>query len=761
MKRAQDERGPWCWLGVGLAESLAAWSVTLAMIAALTVWVAKDWIDRYETALAHRHAANLHSTIFQGSISSWSRAARAAAFAIAEVPGLPEALHDAQIDTLRTQLSPLFSRFNDPAHSTRVADIVVVDRHGHVLTTIADPPPTIAPRIPDPPAELHIFSTPITSVKQTQVIEDHLGLPVVVMPVRLSDGELAGWLCLWADGPVILNQLATSLRTPCFVRGKDGTIVARALLSEDQARQFAHWRPDGPVRQQFDGQWYDTFDMPCGDGVHVVVAHNVTSISNAVAHGQAAAAILTGSLLVIVALMLMLGVRWRLRPVRALSRVMRQASETGDFDVRIEARGHNEIAAMAAAYNKLATTITHQLNELAESRSQAEGASRAKSEFLARMSHEIRTPLTAIIGYAELMRDDDASGEKRAEAAGVIHRNGENLLNIINDILDLSKIEAGRMDVERIETDVVRLVEEVFSLMNVPAAAKSVAFSLDVRYPMPSAIMTDPLRLRQVLVNLVGNALKFTERGSVTLRVQHMLGSQPMLRFDVIDTGIGMSPSDTAQCFEPFMQADSSMSRRYGGTGLGLPISHQLSRLLGGDLRVESAVGRGSTFSVEIPLELAPNAHMRQSANPTAVARSDTAGASHLKLPAHILLAEDGVDNQRLICFHLRRAGATVDVVADGAAAVDAVTSHNHGYDIVLMDMQMPVMDGYTATTRLRTMGYTRPIIALTAHAMTGDREQCLAAGCSEYLSKPVDFTRLIAMCQRMMAETGAVARVA
>ncbi len=762
MQGAPGERGVWRWLGFGLAESIAAWSVTLAMIAAMTVWLAKDWIDRYEDALAYRHTAALHSTIFQGTITSWSRAARAAAFSMAEVPGVPEAMRDGRADVLRSELTPLLDRFNDPAHSARIAEVVIVDHKGHVLVRVAGQPPQFPAPLPQPPDTFHILATPITSIMQPQMFEDHLGLPVLVTPVRLGDGELAGWLCFWADGPAILNHLATSLRTPCFVLGRDGTILAAALMTDDQERSFAQWRPGGPIRQQFDHQWYETFDMPCGDGVHVVIAHNVTPIASAVSHGQAAAAILTGSLLIIVALMLMLGVRWRLRPVRALSRVMRQASETGEFDVRVEARGRNEIGAMAAAFNKLARTIRYQLNQLAESRSQAEGASRAKSEFLARMSHEIRTPLTAIIGYAELIKDHQADIDKRAEAADVIHRNGENLLTIINDILDLSKIEAGRMDVERIETDVVRLVEEVFSLMNVPAAAKSVAFSLDVRYPMPSAIMSDPLRLRQILVNLVGNALKFTECGSVTLRVQQTSGSQPRLRFDVIDTGIGMSPSDTAQCFEPFMQADSSMSRRYGGTGLGLPISHQLAQLLGGDLRVESAVGRGSTFSVEIPLELAPGAVMREAAGASSASRSAAVPMSPSTLRARVLLAEDGVDNQKLICFHLRRAGATVDVVADGAAAVEAVTADGATpYDIVLMDMQMPVMDGYTATTRLRTMGYTRPIIALTAHAMTGDREQCLAAGCSEYLSKPVDFTRLIAMCHRMMTESTAMSRVA
>lgn len=741
MKLRSGEAGA-RWLGLGLAESMAAWSVTMAMIAALMMWVAKEWIDRYEAALSHRKTTRLHATIIQGAVANWSRGARSVAASMAQIDGVDEAMRHGDANRLFDLLG---SRFVLAPASINTQDVVITDARGGVLMSLQRPTHEFAN------GSLKIGTVAVTEVREVTTLEDASGLPVLVHPVLNEDGQPTGWLCLWADGTAILDRIAANLQAPCFVRNRDGAILATAGVISPSSELMLQWRPDVPTTARYGDTWYETYAIPCGDGSHVVIAHDVTSIAMAVRRGQAATAIMTGSLLIIIAMMIMLIVRFYLRPVRGLSRIMRQAAETGDFDVRVKVQGRSEIAAMASAFNTLARTITSQLKELAESRAVAESASRAKSDFLAKMSHEIRTPLTAIIGYAEVLKEESLATGRPSEPADVIHRNGENLLTIINDILDLSKIEAGKMDVERVETDVLAIVQDVHALMHVPAVGKSIDLRLDVRFPVPTAVMTDPLRLRQILVNLVSNAIKFTHCGDVTLHLRYEHTPTSMLVLEVADTGMGMSPSDAARCFEPFMQADSSMTRRFGGTGLGLPISRQLAELLGGVLRVESVMDRGSTFTLELPTQLAPGSVMRDSLTQRSAPQTTVSKSHGDRLHARILLAEDGADNQRLICFHLRRVGATVDVVADGAAAVEAATRDGaEPFDVILMDMQMPVMDGYTATARLRTLGYTGPIVAITAHAMTGDREQCLAAGCTDYLSKPVDFARLITVCQRL-----------
>ncbi len=379
---------------------------------------------------------------------------------------------------------------------------------------------------------------------------------------------------------------------------------------------------------------------------------------------------------------------------------------------------------------------------LEHARKEAEAASRAKSEFLANMSHEIRTPLTAILGYADVMLQDPDSPEAR-DAADTIKRNGENLLQIISDILDLSKIEAARLEPDCRYCSPRQIVADVASLMKGRAEAKGLILATEYAGPVPGWVWTDPLRLRQILTNLVGNAIKFTEAGSVRVVTQWVRegNREPRLQFDVIDTGIGLEPSQIGMLFRPFVQVDTSARRRFGGSGLGLAISSKLARLLGGDISVESVPGKGSTFSLSIAAgPLAPTGKSdRMPASPLPSPTPSTIG--EVKLNGRVLLAEDGPDNQRLISYLLRKAGAEVTVADNGKAAVDvalAARREGRAFDAVLMDIQMPVMDGYEAVRRLRQEGLTGPILALTAHAMPEDREKCLSAGCDGYLTKPI-----------------------
>ena len=390
----------------------------------------------------------------------------------------------------------------------------------------------------------------------------------------------------------------------------------------------------------------------------------------------------------------------------------------------------------------------------------AELANRAKSEFLANMSHEIRTPMTAILGFADLLVEEgdlSRAPERRVNIVRTIQRNGEHLLGVINDILDVAKIEAGKLEVERKTCAPCQVLAEVASLMQVRADERKIEFRIDPDGPLPESIESDELRLRQILINLVGNAIKFTEHGSVRLIPGLETGPVPRLHFDIVDTGIGMTEEHAAKLFAPFTQVDSSMARRFGGTGLGLTISRRLSEMLGGGIEiVATAPGEGTTMRVTVdpgPLDgvaMIDDVSRAISESVDVAAIQETPAREDAPDPLagmKILLAEDGPDNQRLLSFMLKKAGASVDIAENGRAAVEMVwkaVEQSAYYDLVLMDMQMPIMDGYEATAQLRAKGYRRPIVALTAHAMGGEMEKCLSAGCDGYLTKPIKKSTLV-----------------
>jgi signal transduction histidine kinase/CheY-like chemotaxis protein len=391
----------------------------------------------------------------------------------------------------------------------------------------------------------------------------------------------------------------------------------------------------------------------------------------------------------------------------------------------------------------------------------AQSATRAKSEFLANMSHEIRTPMTSILGYTDLLLSSRFTEEEQQLHLQTIRHNGEILLTLINDILDLSKIEAERMVVDRVECSPVQITEEVLSLFGIRAIEKGLFLTVDYAFPLPARIQTDPLRLRQILVNLVGNAVKFTDQGEIRVRVQCSASPQGALGMEWIvrDTGIGVAEEDVARLFQPFSQVDASAKRRCGGTGLGLAISKRLAELLGGTIKVKSGLGQGSTFTLSInPGSLAGVPMLESITNPNA---NSEATPSSPRLPAvggRVLLAEDGPDNQRLIRLVLRKAGLEVELAENGriAYAKAMASCSEQPFDLILMDIQMPECDGYEATRLLRQAGWKRPIVALTAHAMVGDREKCLEAGCDGYITKPIDHKTLLTTIARFLEDKDA-----
>ncbi len=371
------------------------------------------------------------------------------------------------------------------------------------------------------------------------------------------------------------------------------------------------------------------------------------------------------------------------------------------------------------------------------------------------MSHEIRTPMNAVLGFTDVLRRGYEDGEaERQEFLNTIHSSGQHLLELINDILDLSKIESGKLEIELTRCSVDQIINEVVAVLGIRAADKGVGLTFEWDGLAPETILTDPTRYRQVITNLIGNALKFTEKGAVRLvaRLDTAL-DRPRLIVDVIDSGIGMTPESLQKIFNPFTQADSSITRRFGGTGLGLSISRQCATALGGDLSVTSEYGKGSTFTFTVdagPIEAIRTFDPSKRASPLRGEASVVVVSLRLK-PCRILVVEDGTSNQKLISVVLNRAGATFEIAVNGQLGMERALAGE--FDVVLMDMQMPLMDGFTAARKLREAGYTRPIIALTANAMKGEEERCRAAGCSGYLPKPINMDQLLRTLADLVGE--------
>lgn len=413
-----------------------------------------------------------------------------------------------------------------------------------------------------------------------------------------------------------------------------------------------------------------------------------------------------------------------------------QDGKRRDFDVRVQPTlNHNgEVTGLAMAASDISV--------IKEAELAAESASQAKTLFLANMSHEIRTPIGIMIGYAELLKDASLTSVDNKKYLQTIIQNGEQLTRIINEILDVSKVESDKIEIERVDFSLSGLLAETFSVMAFEAQEKGLKFHYipelddDIDH-----VISDPTRLRQILFNTIGNAIKFTAKGNITVRVRSELSHDNISRsliFDVCDTGLGISQEQREKLFQPFAQADGSTTRKFGGTGLGLYLSKRLSEALGGSLELMPQRHQGSHFQIRIPVQLSTVSSRLVSQIAQSEMRLDG---------VRVLLVEDSADNRHLISRYLVGAGAEVTTAPDGKRGVESAT--NFTFDVILMDLQMPVLDGYGAVRILRDLNYAKPILALTAHAFTTERERCLNSGFDEHLVKPIDRKELIATVRK------------
>ena len=429
-----------------------------------------------------------------------------------------------------------------------------------------------------------------------------------------------------------------------------------------------------------------------------------------------------------------------LKPVTQEYRIRRAADQTYRWHISrgapvLNARG--EIQRWAGC--------TADIESLKQAERAAESASSSKSAFLANMSHEIRTPLGAIIGFSELLRDPELTVDQREQYVQTVMRNGQSLTRIIDDILDLAKVEAGRLDIEDVEFRLDALLEESLDLFRDKARRKGISLKFEIQPGVPTYAASDPTRLRQILINIVGNAIKFTTTGGVRVEVAaHVEGANADFEILVHDTGIGLTAAQRDKLFAPFVQADNSTTRRYGGTGLGLVLSRRLAEALGGDIVVQQCGENvGCTFRItfrgRVPADQASTREGERGQAPAAKA---------FRLRGlRVLMAEDSIDNQFLITEVLKQYGAEVTIAQDGEEAIEK--ARLGAIDVVLMDIQMPRVDGYVATRALRAIGFEKPIIALTAHAMHEERVRTRAAGCDAHLTKPLNRRELIETIER------------
>ncbi|MDH5218292.1 MAG: ATP-binding protein [Gammaproteobacteria bacterium] len=651
-------------------------------------------------------------------------------------PGLLEAIDTQNITKISQVLDDQFSQYFTTAGVLKLEKILIMDKNARIITqsNLGYKTETNTVPICNNIIETVMHRKGASRLKTKSGLCKHEGITFFGAMMPISGLVPKSFALIIVDPTYTIKNIETDFGDPIRITQADGSEVYRSPLwpTASAMDSFRILRHEHEIHDISDTAIYN--DKIAENAFTYDLARNTSEFENRFGNAIYISTIISVLIILIGVLISLFLLHVALTPLQKLQQSSSELSH-GEY-IPLEESFFPEINTVTNSFNKMANDISHLIEDLQIAYDRADNASKIKSQFLANMSHEIRTPLTAVLGYADALYDSNLDDIQRSQLETII-TSGSHLREIINDILDLSKIEAGKLDLEKTVVSPLDILSNIASIFSHQIKNKGLDCIIKFSYPIPQTITTDAMRTRQILLNLMSNSMKFTTQGSITIETGFDQETH-LLSIKVSDTGIGMSPEEMNKIFKPFTQADASTTRKYGGTGLGLTLSSQLAKMLGGELIVESKKDNGSCFTLTIATGEVDN-FIYEGARLNIESHIETE-ANKRQFHAKVLLAEDTPALQDLITLHLKKMGIDVTLAENGKQAMELATENE--FDLILMDMQMPVMSGIDAVKNLRSNGYSKPIIAMTANAMRGDQELYMQIGCNDYVAKPIDKQR-------------------